>query len=67
MNAILDSEERFLNINVGLKEQSATQFTATIVINLVTPKSAAKQELLLSKPASRSYSLHQLMGANSNY
>jgi hypothetical protein len=32
-------------------QQSVTQFIAMFALNLVTPKAAAKQELLFNKPA----------------
>ncbi len=34
-------------------QQSATEFMAMIVTNLITPKVGAKQELLINKPASQ--------------
>jgi hypothetical protein len=36
----------------SVDQQSVAKFMATIVMNLVTPKSDAKQELLFNKPAS---------------
>jgi hypothetical protein len=36
-------------------QQSVTKFLAIIVMILVTPKAAAKEELLFNKPASKNY------------
>jgi hypothetical protein len=41
-----------------------TKFMARIVMNLVTPKAAAKLELLYNKPASQAYTLD---GAGSSH
>jgi hypothetical protein len=45
--------EALLNLQVGLKQhKSVTKLIATIVLNLVAPKAAAKIELLFNKLAS---------------